>query len=159
MRPVISIALTLVTVAACSSSKGALRASFDAPMVAEAEEAAPVLKRNPFATDRASTISDADLIAALSTPVMLLPGASGLVLPFLGSASATSTPVLATLRWVSFDVVAKVPNETYLPIHLQARGFKTNSTSVSAEFGYTNVANKRFPSIKYTTESNPSLLL
>ena len=85
-------------------------------------------------------------------------GISSLVLPYLGAASKTSVPVEATLRFLTFDTVAKTVSEVYTPIHLQARNFSTTKTNVSVELGYTNTANKPFPSIVYTAESNPSLL-
>lgn len=89
---------------------------------------------------------------------LTLAGISGLVLPSLGNAAKSSVPVEATLRWLSFDTVAKTVGEVYLPIHLQARGFNTTKMSVTMKLGYTNTANKAFPSILYTAESNPSLL-
>lgn len=106
-----------------------------------------------FDIDEPVINSEPDTIVSLS-----LNGVSSLVLPYLGAAGKTSTPVEATLRFITFDTVAKTVGEIYNPIHLQARGFSTSKTSVSMQLGYTNTANKAFPSEVYTAESNPSLL-
>ncbi len=87
-----------------------------------------------------------------------LTGASATVNPYLATANTTGEPIRATLRFISFDTKTKTIGQQYLPIHLDSRGQKTTRSTVTLQLGYTNAANRKFPYLDYTPESNPSLL-
>ncbi len=93
-----------------------------------------------------------------STIAIHVDGVSGAVQPYLSAANKTIWPIAATIRPYSVNVrtgIADGPNGT---INLQVRDINSTKTTVSLTLGYTNSANKAFPSELYTTASNPSLV-
>lgn len=93
-----------------------------------------------------------------STLTVQADGVSGAVQPYLATANQSSTPIEATLRPFSFDVVGKTVGEMLGVVHLQVRHISITKVSVSLKMGYTNSANRAFPAVNYTATSNPGLL-
>ena len=83
-------------------------------------------------------------------------GVPGAVQPYLSAANKTIYPIDATVRTYIFDVGENATIGGAAAImHLQVRTIAVSKTSVSLTLGYTNTANRSFPSQNYTPESNP----
>jgi hypothetical protein len=92
-----------------------------------------------------------------STFSIQIDGVSAFVQPLLALANRTSVPVDATIRFYAYNVSTQVVDGPVGVIHLQVRSMSVTKTAVGVTLGYTNTANKAFPSQKYTVESNPGL--
>jgi Domain of unknown function (DUF1833) len=93
-----------------------------------------------------------------STLTVQVDGVSGAVQPLFATANQSYTPIEVTLRPFTYDVVGQVVGETLGVIHLQVRHIAVTKKSVSLQMGYTNSANRAFPAVNYTAQSNPGLL-
>jgi len=89
---------------------------------------------------------------------MQVDGVNGAVLPLLTLANQSYIPIDCTLRAFSYEVVTQTPGELLAILHLQVRHMSVNKTSLGVQLGYTNAANRKFPFIDYTANSNPGLL-
>jgi Domain of unknown function (DUF1833) len=85
-------------------------------------------------------------------------GVSGIVQGLLANANDSIVPIDATLRFYSFNIKTNVADGPVGVIHQQVRNVAVTKTSVAIALGYTNSANKSFPSQKYTSYSNPGLV-
>ncbi len=95
-----------------------------------------------------------------STYTIQIDGVPGAVQPYLKQASQTFDPVDVTIRVFAYDVKTEslVDAQALATINLQSRNISFNKTTVSINMGYTNTANRAFPSQLYTPESNPGLV-
>lgn len=99
---------------------------------------------------------DTEADATISVQVDGVPGA---VQPYLANANESIFPIQATLRAYQYDVTAGAPIDGAVSIlHLQVRHIALTKTTVSLTMGYTNTANRAFPSQNYTPETNPGLV-
>lgn len=85
-------------------------------------------------------------------------GVSGVVHALLANASKSSYPIAANIRFYSVNVASQEVSGPVGVIYQEVRSVTTNSSTVSVACGYTNSANKAFPSQKYTSHSNPGLV-
>lgn len=85
-------------------------------------------------------------------------GVPGAIQPYLSSANETSIPINVTVRPYAYDVATKAIEGPMGVMHLQVRNVGFSGTSVAVVLGYTNPANRSFPSANYTPETNPGLV-
>ncbi len=95
-----------------------------------------------------------------STYTIQIDGVPGAVQPYLAQASKTFSPIDVTIRVFAYDVKTEslIDASPLTTINLQSRNISFNKTTVSINMGYTNTANRAFPSQLYTPESNPGLV-
>ena len=86
-------------------------------------------------------------------------GVPGAVQPYLAAANKTIYPIEATLRVFLYNLETEsiIDSATSI-LHLQVRNIGVSKTSVTLTMGYTNTANRAFPSQLYTPETNPGLV-
>jgi hypothetical protein len=86
-------------------------------------------------------------------------GVPGAVQPYLAAANKTIYPIEATTRIYLYDLAtASTIGGAAVVMHLQVRSVQVSKTSVSLTMGFTNPANRSFPSQLYTPETNPGLV-
>lgn len=104
------------------------------------------------------SIKESDIDTQVDSTVSVqIDGVSGYVQPLLALANRTNIPVEATVRFYSYNVKTGVVDGPVGIIHQQVRSMSVTKTSVALTLGYTNSANKAFPSQLYTVTSNPGL--
>lgn len=91
------------------------------------------------------------------TATIEIDGVSGGLQPFLRAATQTDEPIEATVRMFNLDTSDNSITSMLEVYHLQMRGDRSNMTTISGRFGYTNAANQAFPDAYYTPETNPGL--
>lgn len=85
-------------------------------------------------------------------------GVSGNVQQLLANANQSHIPIECAVRYYGFNSNTLVASGPVGVIHQQVRNIAVTKTSVAVSMGYTNSANKAFPSQKYTSYSNPGLV-
>ena len=85
-------------------------------------------------------------------------GISGSVQNWIAAANATAEPVEATLRPYAIDGRTAAELQAMGVIHQQVRNIQVTSNSLLLQTGFTNAANRQFPSVEYTADSNPALI-
>ncbi len=92
-----------------------------------------------------------------SQSIIQVDGVSGIVHTLIAGAIKTVEPIEGILRFYSYNVKTGAVDGPVGIISQQVRNVAVNKTSVSLTMGYTNSANKAFPSQYYTVDSNPGL--
>tara|TARA_R110001583_G_scaffold34551_1_gene115856 strand:- start:11172 stop:11690 length:519 start_codon:yes stop_codon:yes gene_type:complete len=106
-----------------------------------------------FRLQEPSVSADADATLALGVD-----GVSGIVQPYLAAANQTATPIEVSLRAYALDDRTQAEQVALGVIHQQVRHIAINKTTVSLTLGSPNAANRKFPFIDYSPESNPGLV-
>lgn len=93
-----------------------------------------------------------------STLSIQIDGVSGIIQNPFTVANKTAFPVECAARPISYDVITGTVGQILGRLDLQVRSLSLNMTSVNVKLGYTNTANRPFPYINYTPQSNPGLI-
>lgn len=106
----------------------------------------------------ACTVKAADIDAQADAMVTVqIDGVSGVVQTLLAYANQSAVPIDVTVRFYSYNVKTGDVDGPVGIIHNQVRTIAVTKTTVAVAMGYTNSANKKFPSQIYTVTSNPGL--
>lgn len=84
-------------------------------------------------------------------------GVSGEVQPLISAANRSSVAIEVAVRAYAYNVVLGEVGDQLSVYYLQMRDANFTNTTVQMSIGYSNGANMSFPSIKYTTQTNPGL--
>lgn len=87
-----------------------------------------------------------------------LDGISGIFQEAFATASESNVPISVTIRPLMYDVFAKGNGAIQASYHVEVQEIRSNMTSVAVKCGFSNPANKAFPNVVYSEQTNPSLV-